>query len=412
MTRSPSLPPAPPAFSPATPAIRARYLASVDLQRAGRFAEAEAGYRWVLQRVPGHFDAMHLLGVVRAQQEDYAEALQWLERAVALHDRSAAAFHNLANAQHAQERLDEALASVERALELDPQHVRAWRSRSHVLRDMRRLDDALASIEHALSIEPRYADALVDRGDLLRQMKRRDEAVVAYRDARDAGADAQAVAYALAALGAEPLPPAAPSAYVAGLFDQYARRFDAHLLHTLEYRTPALLMEALRPHLPAHALAVLDLGCGTGLCAPLLKPHARTLTGVDLSAGMLAQARERQLYDTLVCDELVRWLQATASRFELAVAADVFVYIGDLDPVFGALRRVLTAGALFGFSCEASPDAEITLGTNLRYAHSAGYLHRLAQAHGFACEVMTPCTLRRDGGADVAGHVMVWRSTG
>src|SRR5690606_18282288 len=122
----------------------------------------------------------------------------------------------------------------------------AWRSRGHVLRDMRRSEEALASYERALAIEPGYVDAMVDRADLLRQLKRRDEAVAAYRQARDAGADAQAVAYALASLGAEAPPPAAPADYVAGLFDQYARSFDAHLVGTLGYRTPELLMALLQ----------------------------------------------------------------------------------------------------------------------------------------------------------------------
>ncbi len=410
MNRPRHPPPSREGFTAASPAVRARYLASVDLQRAGRLGEAEAGYRWVLARVPAHFDAMHLLGVARAQQEDYEEALHWLEGAVRLHDRSAAAFHNLANAQHALKRYDEALASADRALELQPEHVRAWRSRGHVLRDMRRSDEALASYERALAIEPGHADAMVDRGDLLRQLGRRDEAIDAYRRAREAGADAQAMAYALASLGAGAPPPAAPSDYVAGLFDQYARSFDAHLVGTLGYRTPELLMALLRPLLPARALDVLDLGCGTGLCAPLLKPHAHTLTGIDLSPKMLDQARARALYDALACGELVHWLEAQPARFDLAVAADVFVYIGDLDAAFRAVRAALSPGGLFAFSCEAGEGEEVQLRATLRYAHSAAYLRRLAGAHGFEVEAMRQAAIRQDAGADIEGHLVVLRA--
>lgn len=412
MNRPRHLPPSPRQhFSASTPAIRSRYLASVDLQRGGRLDEAEVGYRWVLARVPAHFDAMHLLGVVRAQREDYEEALQWLVSAVRIHDQSAAAFHNLANAQHALKRFDDALASADRALELNPEHVRAWRSRGHVLRDMRRTEEALASYDRALAIEPGYVDALVDRADQLRQMKRDDEAVTAYRQARDAGADPQAMAYALASLGAEAPPPAAPSAYVAGLFDQYARSFDTHLVDTLKYQTPALLMALVAPLLPSRPLDVLDMGCGTGLCGPLLKPHAHTLTGIDLSPKMLDQARQRDLYDALVCDELVHWLDTQPARFDLAVAADVFVYIGDLDAVFRAVRAALLPGGLFAFSCEASDEDDVLLRATLRYAHSASYLRRLAGAHGFEVEAMQQGVIRQDAGSDIAGHLVVLRIT-
>jgi predicted TPR repeat methyltransferase len=98
----------------------------------------------------------------------------------------------------------------------------------------------------------------------------------------------------LASLGAETAPVAAPKEYVIGLFDRYADHFDEHLVGKLRYRTPSLLLDAVMRLAPSGNLGtldILDLGCGTGLVGSLLRPLARTLTGVDISSNMLQIAR-------------------------------------------------------------------------------------------------------------------------
>jgi predicted TPR repeat methyltransferase len=152
-----------------------------------------------------------------------------------------------------------------------------------------------------------------------------------------------------------------------------------------------------------------DLGCGTGLSGARFRPLARTLTGVDMSAKMLEVARQRQIYDHLVCGELVEFLQAQARAHDLAVAADVFVYIGDLAPVFHEVRRALSDGGLFGFSVEAGEERDFALRSTLRYAHSAAYLRRLAGDHGFVLETIDTTVIRQDGGDDVVGHIAMLR---
>jgi SAM-dependent methyltransferase len=75
---------------------------------------------------------------------------------------------------------------------------------------------------------------------------------------------------------------------------------------------------------------VLDLDCGTGLFGPQLRPLARTLTVIDLLSNMLKKGEQRQLYDHLICGDIAEFLDTQSDAFDLAVAADVFVYIGDL----------------------------------------------------------------------------------
>ena len=140
------------------------------------------------------------------------------------------------------------------------------------------------------------------------------------------------------------LPPAQiPGVLLTDLFDRYAPTFDDHLRGELQYTLPEKITDAIAAVRPAGLQDVLDLGCGTGLCGPLLRPWAEHLCGVDLSPLMIEQAKAREVYDTLEVADLVTAMRQAERGFDLLVAADVFLYIGDLSPVFEA-AALLIAG--------------------------------------------------------------------
>jgi predicted TPR repeat methyltransferase len=152
----------------------------------------------------------------------------------------------------------------------------------------------------------------------------------------------------------------------------------------------------------------MDAGCGTGLAAPVLKPFAARLDGVDLSPAMVERAAERQLYDELVVGELVGTLAARAGHYDLVVAADVLVYLGDLEPVMRAARAALKPGGAFAFTVEKADGIEsYVLGPKQRYAHAAEYVDGTAALAGFTVALMEDAVTRRDAGHDVPGLVVV-----
>ncbi|OGI42646.1 MAG: hypothetical protein A2150_07030 [Candidatus Muproteobacteria bacterium RBG_16_64_11] len=171
---------------------------------------------------------------------------------------------------------------------------------------------------------------------------------------------------------------------MAALFDGYAEDFDAHLLGTLKYRTPRQLRAAL----------------------------AGRLVGVDLSAKMLARARERALYDDLIEGELVQALAGLDERFDVIVAADVLVYFGELAPLFAAVARRLSPRGVFAFSVEQHAAAGYALRPTGRYAHAADYVRAQADAQGLVVDYREQAVLRVDRGRDVAGEVWVLRAPG
>jgi predicted TPR repeat methyltransferase len=268
-----------------------------------------------------------------------------------------------------------------------------------------RFHEALVAYDKA----PNLAEAWLGRARTLRYLQRLDEAVIAYRRALAKGGDAEVIQFSLASLGAAPAPSAAPKRLISSAYDHHSDHYDSHMIVTLKYRIPDLLFDELARQLSSQALDILDLGCGTGLMGARVRPLARNLTGVDLSPKMLEIARRRQIYDNLTCCELLEFLQTQDKKFDLVVAADVFVYFGDLSSVFHEVRAALGGGALFGFSIEAAEEHEFELRSNLRYAHSQAHIRRLAQDYGFAVRMIEPGVLRQEGGNDAAGYIAALR---
>jgi predicted TPR repeat methyltransferase/Flp pilus assembly protein TadD len=304
------------------------------------------------------------------------------------------------------------LAAYDRALAIEPDLAEAWLGRGNMLNLVGRNDKALVAYDRAVVLEPDLAEGWLGRAGALHELKRLDEAVLAYQGARARGCDAEFIQCTLASLGAEAAPKRAPRRLVVDLYDRYADQYDRHVAGALKYRTPDLLSDAIGRCVQAADLDIVDLGCGTGLLGARLRARARILTGVDISASMLKVARRREIYDNLVCDELVDFLQNRSEKIDLAVAADVFVYIGDLSEVFRAVRSRLRPGGCFGFSVEAGGAEDFVLGRSLRYAHSADYLRKLAADHGFTAETIETSVIRHDNGAEVLGHLAVLRSGG
>jgi predicted TPR repeat methyltransferase len=392
------------------------------LRRLGRPLEALDSYERALALQSSYPEAWCHRAIVLNDLGRHADAAASAERALGARAGYADALQALGNALQALERFEEAVLAYDRALAkgAPARQAELWCARGAALKKSGALAQALDSYEHALRLRPDYAMAEHYRANALRALGRREEAIAAYRRARALGADPAGIAFALAALGEGELPSSAPQDYVKGLFDQYAGHFDQHLVGVLGYRTPALLGGLLAGHLgAAPSLApligsALDLGCGTGLCAPLLRPMAKRLAGVDLSEKMLAKARETGLYDELACADVVDWLRQQDGEWDLVLAADVLVYFGDLAPLFEQTARVLLPGGWFALSVETL-TSETGTGTGYaitasnRFAHTPAYVRACAQAAGLTVVEQREAALRQEHGADVDGMLFLLR---
>ncbi|MBS0570911.1 MAG: methyltransferase domain-containing protein, partial [Proteobacteria bacterium] len=175
-------------------------------------------------------------------------------------------------------------------------------------------------------------------------------------------------------------PASQPREMVQALFDGYAGKFDRHLVGGLKYRVPRRIVEILRQRHADLRLDILDLGCGTGLMGVYLGHVSGSLVGVDLSARMLQQAQRHNIYTSLHQQDLLDALRETVpGSFECIIAADVFVYVGDISTAIAGCYRVLRPGGCMIFSCEEAGDTEgaFVLRPSKRYAHSRASIEAL-----------------------------------
>ena len=418
------------------------------MHRAGRFAEAEAIYRGVLKTDPAQPDALHFLGLLEQQRghsheaallirratqaaPGYTDAFNNLgnvlktvgdleqaeicyRRALALQPRHADALSNLGAVLRAKGELDAAEASCRGAIEIEPEHVEAHNNLGNILSKRGRHDDALACYRASIAFDPNHPDGPKLLGLALYSLGRIDEASEVYRQwlARNPGNPV--ATHMLAACSGQNIPARASDGYVKNIFDGMAGDFDQHLAR-LGYRAPEIVQAAVGRELPQLpvSLQVLDAGCGTGLCARFLRPYAQTLTGVDLSSGMLRRAAQTGLYDRLVEAELTAHLQSQRAAFDLIVSADTLCYFGALDVVLTAAANALRPHGLLVFTAERAGenvrDAGYCLAPHGRFGHNEKYVRGTLQGAAFRDFDIQEVALRNEGGAAVAGLVATAR---
>jgi predicted TPR repeat methyltransferase len=380
---------------------------------AGRPEDAAERFEASLALVPGRASTLANLGAARVEAGRPAAALEPLEAVLALEPADLASRSYLGVALAALGRHAEALAAHDAVLALAPERAGNWLRRGQALQFLDRHADALDAYERALTLDPTLAPAWMQKGSLLRDAGRLADAARAFEQALAQGGDPDLLRYFLASVTGRDAPDVAPPAYVAPFFDEYADGFERHLVDTLDYRAPQLLVEAVAALGPRRYRAAVDLGCGTGLCGPLLRPLVARLEGVDLSARMLDHARERGVYDALVQADIAAHLGALSpAAVDLIVAADVFIYVGDLEPVFAGVARALEPGGVFAFTAESLPDTAApghALLPSLRYAHAEPYVRALASVHGLDVAALTRGVLRREQRVPVDGCYVVLR---
>lgn len=361
------------------------------------------------------------LGSALAAAGEADGALEHYRRAVALAPDIAQWQLNLADALLKSENFVEAANGYRRVLALSPDNALAHASLGYAEEKQGRLDAAADGYKRAVAIDPKLIAGHQYLGNLLMARGATQAAIACFARILEIDPD-HPVGHLINTLSGRDSEHA-PAKYVAELFDQYADRFDSHLVGKLGYQAPDLLVAAIREITGAMAPEgrALDLGCGTGLSGVALAPLATEIVGVDLSAKMLEKARARNLYSRLEQQELVAMMQEEqAAAYRFVFAADVFVYIGDLNPVAAQARRLLESRGYFAFSVEsldalresgaARPDApDYQLHAKGRYAHSLSYLSGVALAHGFEVVRVATAQSRLEQGKPVIVHLCVWR---
>ncbi len=279
---------------------------------------------------------------------------------------------------------------------------------------LRRDGDAAAAADvlaQTLELVPDWPEGRFALAEALADAGRKYDAIAAFEAYLESDpADSMGAAVKLALL-TETAPVVLPEAYLRRLFDEYAPRFEKALREKLHYRAPEILRAALDETQPGTIFArVFDLGCGTGLAGVALRDRAAWLGGVDLSAAMVKGARDKDIYDQLNVGDMSAALDDLTERCDLIVAADVLTYVGNLAPLFTAVRQRLTTPGLFAFTVQRYEGEGFVLGAEHRFSHSRTYIETVSAQCGFQILRLDPAVSRQEKGVDVPGLVAVLRA--
>jgi protein O-GlcNAc transferase len=157
-----------------------RLAQAVELHQAGNLESAQAIYAKILAESPEHFDALHLLGVLRHQQGDLDEACALMTSAIAVNPQSVDALCNLGIVLQDLGRNAAALDIYDRAIAIDNRIPEAHNNRGTALRALDRPAAAIMSFDRALAIRPDYVEARFNKAALLAALGRYDEAETSY----------------------------------------------------------------------------------------------------------------------------------------------------------------------------------------------------------------------------------------
>jgi predicted TPR repeat methyltransferase len=368
--------------------VEARANLAYLLEHTGKLEEAAECYRRALVLAPNEWTALNRLGYCERMLGQPNSALQSLGRALAINPRSAPTLNEMALVLLQLDRKQEAIAKLREAVAVDPAFVAGWANLGKLL--------YVLHVEEAQAAEAQ-GQPQPDAGPVLEVFDKLigfDPSNEEFKYLRDGLAGARI--------------PRPPDGYVKSFFDRFAPRFEERLVGELGYWAPEVVAGFLKPWLADRKdLRVADLGCGTGLSGGFVRPHAATLTGVDLSGGMLEIARGRSLYDTLSCEEIGDWLARQApGQVDLMLALDVFIYVGDLDRILQAALAALAPEGRFVFTIEElmTPGDYVLLRSG-RYAHAPDYVMAAAERAGFRGVQSDPFDIRIEAGRPVQARI-------
>ena len=403
----------------------------------------------ILYDYPKDCTAMIIKGNVLYRQGKFDDALDWYTQAVAIEPDNKIAWINSANVCNTKKDYNFAYKSAKRALAIDADDSNALTLCGNSAIELEKYDEAKEiflrlvendssdfwsynSLSQIYEKTQDYEQALstglkaveLSGGDKKQQL---NFGYMLYEISQN-GAEETAQKYAQEWLDKYPRDPIvyhmanavlrnggierASVSYVRAVFDEFAGDFE-NVLDGLAYKVPQLISEEL---VKVYGIAkktklqILDAGCGTGLCGPILKQYAGFwgLHGLDISAKMLEVAAEKKVYDKLINQDLEKYLSVTKNKYDLIVAADVLTYFGDLSKILSGCAIALhkKGRILFSITKNDIDESNYILHPSGRFLHTKSYIEKELSENGFSVLEIKENVLRLEGEKEVIGFLI------
>ena len=376
------------------------------LRELGQLDSAIRYYEKTLLINPMYIEAHYSLGSIFEELGQLNSAVKCYEEVLVIKPEFAEMHNNLGVVLQNQGQLIDAVKHLEKAVTIKPNFAEAYNNLGNIHKDLDHYNEAINCFEIAISIKSNYAEAHFNLGTSLRQLGQLEGAIKSLEVAVSIKANYGEAIHLLNALTGKTTK-SPPKEYVEKLFDDYADVFDDSLVEQLQYKLPFLITELVNTVAPSLSKFnnVIDLGCGTGLAGQELRGISNRLTGVDLSNKMIIKAKERQVYDHLITGDISKALNNTIEKYDLFVALDVLIYIGEVSSIFKAIRNCCSQSAIFIFSIEVQTDGDYSLLKTGRYSHSVDYILRNSSDR-FKLLESREVKLRKDNEKWITGNII------
>lgn len=386
-------------------------LGNLYLQQ-GELTQAIEQYQTVIAKHPNHLEVLNNLGAALIKDQKLSAAINYFAQVLQLNPEHLEARENLANTFLNLDRFREAIRHYEELIKRLPDSLDFHYNLAVAAMSSGQLDLATTHFSHIIEQHPKHFASHVNLAAVYLKKLAKDKAIYHYQQALAINPSDATVNYMLRAISNKgDMPKNAPTEYIEDLFDNYAGYFEQHVLDALQYNVPQSMRHALNHvlHAPLASLTIYDLGCGTGLAGAAFHDLAIQLVGVDLSEKMLNKAKQKNIYHLLLKQDFVAALSEHHQTIDLIIAADAFVYSGDLLPILTATFHALKPQGLLIFTTEISQQGDYELLTTGRYAHHLVYLQRIAKESGFIWIDHQIITARLQDGQPLYAYLVVMR---
>lgn len=343
--------------------------------------KVEYHYQKIFKLAAPSSELLNNFAALMLQKNQMDTAIDYFKQALSIDPKHKTARSNLAASLLQKNQIKEAIWHYSLYLNLEPLDKEALFNRAHGFMLTGQLHEALEDLKKILSLDNQQIDTHCNLAAIYLKLNNKTAALAHYQIILTLKTDHSIASYMTSALTQQSTPDSTPIEYVKNLFDNYAFRFDTHLQDILSYKTPQLLREQLNPYLENKKYKLLDLGCGTGLSGVCFTDIAEQLIGIDISANMLSQAKQKACYDVLIEKDIISALNDVETYFDLVLCIDTLVYFGNLNELFAKIRLHLQRDSLLACSIELAEKTMpyYTLQTTGRYQHSEVYMRELAK---------------------------------
>lgn len=396
--------------------IDAYFNLGLSLAKLHQHQQAMDAFLAVIELSPKHVGAHFHMGCLLMQQREFRLALDYfwaIARDCPFHFETQA---NMATCYLKLGQLDDAKSHYQQALALKAEDVSIVFNLGVIFMQQGSPEQAIAYYLRACELRaqdphdqerPSFFELHNNLGVAYLSLRNWQKALAHFQEALRIEPQNEAIRHTIKILTQREDLASVPLPYVQSLFDSYADHYDEHLLQHLHYHVPQALFQAVQQSVNVGPFKwdVLDLGCGTGLCGEAFRPIARSLTGTDISRNMLAMAAKKNIYDSLEQTEAIAFLGKTMHKYDLVVAGDVIVYMGNLGALFQAVDGVLKDNGHWVFNAEISYDKEYQMNVTGRFAHRNSYIDALADRYNMKIVYYQERDMRTQGQEVVKGHV-------